>query len=100
MKLLRQAVAYTDEKGRECRLDVIDRFEHRGVEYALLIDLAGGEEVSTEKEIFVMRILYDGEYEQYVPLTASAQEEIMPIVWVRLTGIEALKNGIDTSRLS
>lgn len=100
MKQFRQAVVYTDDQGKEFRLDVIDRFEHRGVEYALLMDLADSSECSSEREIYVMRVLYDGEYEQYVPLNNVAQEEIMPLVWVRLTGLEALRNGVDTSHLS
>ncbi len=100
MKQKRQAVVCTDDQGREFRLDVIDRFEHRGVEYALLMDLEGVGECSSERDIYVMRVLYDGEYEEYVTLSSAAQEEIMPLVWVRLTGLQAMRNGIDTSRLS
>ena len=95
----RDFVVFTDENGEEFELDVIDYFEHEGQEYAVLMDLAGlecDEECDHDEEgecdcgeaqdVYIMKIVVNGEDEEFLPADDDKMDALAEIVEARLSG--------------
>ena len=104
----RDCVVFEDEEGNELTLDVLDYFFYIGQEYAILADLgeeeAEGEACSCEDEacqchhhecgcgddscdacgeetdIYIMKVVTEGDFEEFVPVEENLVEEIEAFV--------------------
>lgn len=94
----RDVVVLSDDDGNEFELDVIDYFEYEGQEYAVLMDLCDmddececGEEECTcegEHDVFIMKIVVDGDMEEFVPADEDKMDALAAIVEQRLGDME------------
>ena len=78
----RDLVTFTDDDGNEFELEVVDYFEHEDQEYAVLMspeDL-DNEDEEKETEVYIMKIVVNGEYEEFVPADDDKMEELIKIV--------------------
>ena len=85
----REFVTFNDEDGNEFELDVIDYFEYEGDEYAVLTDLSSdeheeGEECDCEHDVYIMKIVTDGDTEEFVPADDDKFDKLTAIVEERL----------------
>lgn len=85
----RDLVVFSDDEGNEFELEVVDYFEHDGQEYAVLIDPEGGCgdencEHEHETEVYIMKVVVNGEYEEFLPADEDKMEELSVIVEARL----------------
>lgn len=89
----RDFVTFTDDDGNEFELDVIDYFEYEGDEYAVLMDLS--EECDCEHEedeecdcgghdVYIMKIVTNGDMEEFVPADEDKFDALSAIVEERL----------------
>lgn len=91
----RDFVTFTDDEGNEFELDVVDYFEYEGEEYAVLMDLS--EECEDENEedaceecgehthdVYIMKIVTEGDEENFVPADEDKFEALSAIVEARL----------------
>lgn len=83
----RDIVVFEDEEGNKIELDVVRYFEHKGVEYAILMDFE--EECDEHEEcdcdhcdvdMYVMKIVDNGEFEEFVPVEEEMFDEILDVV--------------------
>lgn len=89
----RDVVVFTDEDGNEFELDVIDYFEYEGEEYAVLTELEAEcdcdeEDCECEHDVFIMKIVVDGEFENFVPAADDKMDVLTAIVEKRLEELE------------
>ena len=82
----RDLVTFSDDDGNEFDLEVIDYFEHEGQEYAVLVDAEPDEEEAedTELEVYIMKIVVNGEYEEFLPADEDKMDELIKIVEARM----------------
>lgn len=70
-ELERDFITIEDDDGNEYELDIIEYFEHEGEQYAILMDMnqleESDEDDSSEQEIYVLKVVVDGDYEEFVP---------------------------------
>lgn len=87
----RDFVTFTDDEGNEFELDVVDYFEYEGDEYAVLMDLS--EECEDEEceecgehthDVYIMKIVTEGDEENFVPADEDKFEALSAIVEARL----------------
>ena len=88
----RDIVVFEDEQGNEIELDVVRYFEHKGEEYAILMDFSASEDTchtheddcetcpDCEAELYVFRVVQDGEFEEFVPVEEEMFDEILHVV--------------------
>lgn len=91
----RDIVVFEDEEGNEIELDVIRYFEHKGQEYAILMDFSGAEHDHEDDcgcgceehececddvEMYVFKVVEDGEFEEFVPVEEDMFDEILEVV--------------------
>ena len=77
----RDFVTFTDDEGNEFDLDVIEYFEFEGQEYAVLMDLEGiGEDEDAEAEVYIMKIVADGDMEEFLPADEDKMDILTQIV--------------------
>ncbi len=86
----RDVVVFTDEDNNEIELDVIRYFEHKGAEYAILMDLNGEEEHSCScghegcedegPDMYVMQVVENEEFEEFVPVEEEIFDEILEVI--------------------
>jgi len=99
----RDIVVFSDEDGNEIELEVIDYFFHNGEEYAVLIDTdesdencdceeddddcccGCGHDHGTSQDVYIMKIVVNGENEEFIPVEENKMEELIKIVQNRLT---------------
>jgi uncharacterized protein YrzB (UPF0473 family) len=94
----RDFVTFTDDNGEEFELDVVDYFEYEGEEYAVLMDLS--EECEDEEDeyehehehehehahdVYIMKIVVEGDEENFVPADEDKFEVLSAIVEERLS---------------
>lgn len=89
----RDFVTFTDDDGNEFELDVVDYFEYEDEEYAVLMDLSEGCECEDEDEdcehghdVYIMKIVTEGDEENFVPADEDKFEALSAIVEERLSG--------------
>ena len=82
----RDFVTFTDEEGNEFELDVIDYFDYQDEEYALLIDLSENADCDDgcEQEVYIMKVVVNGEMEEFLPADEDKMEELIKIVEDRI----------------
>ena len=77
----RDVVTFTDEEGNEFELDVIEYFEYEGQEYAVLMDLsAEAEDEEEAAEVYIMKIVVDGDMEECLPADEDKMDALAEIV--------------------
>jgi len=89
MEMERDFVVFTDDEGNEFELDVIDYFDYEGEEYAVLTDLnaecgCGEEDCHCEQDVYIMKVVSDGEYEEFLPADDDKMDVLTAIVEKRL----------------
>ena len=84
----RDFVTFTDEDGKEFELDVIDYFEYEGEEYGVLMDLSCDceeeEDCDCQHDVYIMKIVTDGDNEEFVPADEDKFDKLSEIVEERL----------------
>ncbi|MEG1547522.1 MAG: DUF1292 domain-containing protein [Clostridia bacterium] len=87
----RDFVVFTDDDGNEFELDVIDYFDYEDQEYAVLMDLSeldeGEDDACTcedEQDVYIMKIVVDGDSEEFLPADDDKMEALAAIVEKRL----------------
>lgn len=93
----RDIVVFADDEGNEFELDVIDYFEYEGQEYAILMDLSDLPEISDEQEeececseqdVFIMKVVTDGDMEEFLPADEALMDTLSEIAQERLGELE------------
>lgn len=92
----RDLVVFSDDEGNEFELEIVDYFDYDGQEYATLIDPEGcgcecGDEeceCEHEMEFYVMKIVTNGEYEEFLPVDDDKEEAVSKIAEERLNAFE------------
>ena len=87
----RDLVVFSDDEGEEFELEVVDYFEHEDQEYAILIDpnVEEVEDEDIETEVFIMKVVVNGEYEEFLPADEDKMEALSAIVEKMLEEYEA-----------
>ena len=79
----RDIVVFSDDEGNEFELEVIDYFDHEDQEYAVLMDTADcdcEEDCEHETEVYIMKIVVDGDMEEFLPADEDKMDELIKIV--------------------
>lgn len=84
----RDIVVFTDENDNEIELDVVRYFEHKGQEYAILMDFNdachdhedGDECCDCASDMYIMKVVIDGEFEEFVPPEEEIFDELVEVV--------------------
>ena len=88
----RDFVTFTDDDGNDFELDVIDYFEYEGQEYAVLMDLSEecehgeDEECDCGHDVYIMKIVVNGDMEEFVPADEDKFDALTAIVEERMSG--------------
>ena len=103
----RDLVVFSDDEGNEFELEIVDYFDYEGQEYAVLVDPESGcscgcgcecddEECEGEHEhehehgaeVYIMKIVINGEYEEFLPADEDKMEALSKIVEERFEAME------------
>ena len=78
----RDVVVFSDDDGNEFELEVVDYFDFEDQEYAVLMDpeVLDSEEEDVETEVYIMKIVINGEYEEFLPADEDKMEQLSKIV--------------------
>ena len=83
----RDVVVFTDDEGNEFELEVVDYFEYEDQEYAVLMDTAecGCEDecCEHETEVYIMKIVENGDMEEFLPADEDKMVELIKVVEAR-----------------
>ena len=97
MEEQRDLVVFSDDEGNEFELEIVDYFDYEDQEYAVLVDPEGGcgcgcedEECEDEHgaEVYIMKIVVNGEYEEFLPADEDKMEVLSKIVEERFDAME------------
>ena len=88
----RDFVVFTDDDGNDFELDVIDYFDYKGEEYAVLMDLSqecdceSEEECDCQHDVYIMKIIVNEEEdtEEFVSPADEDMDDLIEIVSARL----------------
>ena len=97
MEEQRDLVVFSDDEGNEFELEIVDYFDYEGQEYAVLVDPESGcgcgcgcecddDECEGEhehehgSEVYIMKIVVNGEYEEFLPADEDKMEALSKIV--------------------
>jgi len=78
----RDIVVFADDEGNEFELEIVDYFDYEEQEYAVLVD-AEPEDVDDpdyQEEVFIMKVLLDGDTEEFVPADEDKMDALIQIV--------------------
>lgn len=70
----RDMVTFSDDEGNEFEMEVIEYFDYEGQEYAVLLDPETEGDEDEAAEVYIMKVVVDGDMEEFLP----ADEELMP----------------------
>ncbi len=87
----RDLVTFSDDDGNEFELEVVDYFDYEGQEYAVLIDpetVPDDEDEEAEAEVYIMKVVVDGDFEEFLPADEDKMEALSAIVEERLASID------------
>lgn len=88
----RDFVVFEDDDGNEFELDVIDYFDYENEEYAVLIDMNGMEdedgEEEAEQDVYIMKIVVNGDTEEFVAADDDKMEALAAIAEARLSEMD------------
>lgn len=78
----RDIVVFSDDDGNEFELEVVDYFEHEDQEYAVLVDPGSceDEDCDCETEVYIMKVVVNGDMEEFLPADEDKMEELSSIV--------------------
>ena len=86
----RDIVVFSDDDGNEFELEVIDYFDYEDQEYAVLVDPAtcecDDEDCECETEVYIMKVLVNGDMEEFLPADDDKMEALSEIVEERGLG--------------
>ena len=105
MEEQRDLVVFSDDEGNEFELEIVDYFDYEGQEYAVLVDPESGcgcgcgcecddDECEGEHdhehgaEVYIMKIVVNGEYEEFLPADEDKMEVLSKIVEERFEAME------------
>ena len=107
MEEQRDLVVFSDDEGNEFELEIVDYFDYEGQEYAVLVDPESGcscgcgcecddDECEGEHEhahehgaeVYIMKIVVNGEYEEFLPADEDKMEALSKIVEERFEAME------------
>ena len=105
MEEQRDLVVFSDDEGNEFELEIVDYFDYEGQEYAVLVDPESGcgcgcgcecddDECDGEHEnehgaeVYIMKIVVNGEYEEFLPADEDKMEALSKIVEERFEAME------------
>ena len=95
MEEQRDLVVFSDDEGNEFELEIVDYFDYEGQEYAVLVDPESGcgcgcgcecdddeceDEHEHGAEVYIMKIVVNGEYEEFLPADEDKMEALSKIV--------------------
>lgn len=86
----RDLITFADDEGNEFSLEVIDYFDYEEQEYAVLVDPEDScdceDDASCEHELglYIMKIVVDGEFEEFLPADEDKMDALAAIVEERL----------------
>ena len=103
----RDLVVFSDDEGNEFELEIVDYFDYEGQECAVLVDPESGcgcgcgcecddEECEGEHEhehehgaeVYIMKIVVNGEYEEFLPADEDKMEALSKIVEERFEAMD------------
>ena len=103
----RDLVVFSDDDGNEFELEIVDYFDYEGQEYAVLVDPESGcscgcgcecddEECEGEHEhehehgaeVYIMKIVVNGEFEEFLPADEDKMEALSKIVEERFEAMD------------
>ena len=101
----RDLVVFSDDEGNEFELEIVDYFDYEGQEYAVLVDPESGcgcgcgcecdddecgdkEEHEHGAEVYIMKIVVNGEFEEFLPADEDKMEALSKIVEERFDAME------------
>ena len=91
----RDLVVFSDEEGNEFELEIVDYFDYEDQEYAVLVDPEGcgcgcGDEECHEHdaEVYIMKIVVNGEFEEFLPADEEKMDVLSKIVEERFEAME------------
>ncbi|NLI54412.1 MAG: DUF1292 domain-containing protein [Clostridiales bacterium] len=104
MEEQRDLVVFSDDEGNEFELEIVDYFDHEGQEYAVLVDPESGCECEDDEcececedehgaEVYIMKIVVNGEYEEFLPADEDKMEELSKIVEARFEAMDDDEDG-------
>ena len=105
MEEQRDLVVFSDDEGNEFELEIVDYFDYEGQEYAVLVDPESGcscgcgceceDDACEDKddhehgaEVYIMKIVVNGEYEEFLPADEDKMEALSKIVEERFEAME------------
>ena len=105
MEEQRDLVVFSDDEGNEFELEIVDYFDYEGQEYAVLVDPESGcgcgcgcecdddecegeHEHESGAEVYIMKIVVNGEYEEFLPADEDKMEALSKIVEERFEAME------------
>lgn len=88
----RDIVVFSDDDGNEFELEVIDYFDYEDQEYAVLVDPTtcecDDEDCECETEVYIMKVLVNGDMEEFLPADDDKMEALSEIVEERLASLD------------
>lgn len=73
-----------DEEGEEIEMEILDYFSHEDQEYALLTALCKEEGCQhcqgEEQELYIMKVVVNGDMEEFQPVEEEKMEELIETV--------------------
>ena len=97
MEEQRDLVVFSDDEGNEFELEIVDYFDYEDQEYAVLVDPASGCECESDEcecedehgaEVYIMKIVVNGEYEEFLPADEDKMEALSKIVEERFEAMD------------
>lgn len=70
----RDMVTFSDDEGNEFEMEVIEYFDYEDQEYAVLLDPETEGNEDEPAEVYIMKVVVDGDMEEFLP----ADEDKMP----------------------
>lgn len=85
----RDFVVFTDDEGNEFELDVLGYFEYEEQEYAILADVQEDADAEEDFEVYIMKVVVDGEEEEFLPADEDKMDALAAIAEELLAGEDA-----------
>src|SRR5690554_5399498 len=85
----RDILVFTDNDGQEINMEILDYFEYDEEEYAMLVEVEEHEhddecdhehEEDEEKNIYIMKVIVDGDTEEFVPVEEEKMDELIEAI--------------------
>jgi len=88
----RDIVVFADDEGNEFELEIIDYFEYEDQEYAVMVDADVDEEEAEDadyqEEVYIMKVVVDGELEEFLPADEDKMDALIALVEERFASFD------------